>query len=75
MKSRLVPIAAAAAAVLAFAATGCGGGSDSSGGDPATLVPAQTPFYVEASVRPQGELKTNVDGSPRASPASTTSAA
>ena len=52
---------AAAAAALALLAAGCGGASDSSGGDPATLAPPQTPFYVEAAVQPQGDLKTNVD--------------
>ena len=59
MNPRLVLMVAAVAA-LALLAAGCGG-SDSSGGDPATLAPEQTPFYVEAAVQPQGELKTNVE--------------
>jgi hypothetical protein len=47
-------VLAAAAAVLAA----CGGSSESTdlGPDPATMVPADTPFYVVATVRPEGEL-------------------
>lgn len=52
---------AAIAAALALLVAGCGGSSDSSGGDPATLAPAQSPFYVEAALQPQGELKTDVE--------------
>lgn len=54
---RPVPIflAAAVAALLA----GCGG-SDSGDG-PASVAPADSPVFVEATVLPEGELKSNVD--------------
>jgi uncharacterized protein DUF3352 len=58
MKARLVLLVAAALAA-AFAAAGCGGGSSSP--DPATLAPAGAPVFIEATVRPEGELKTNVE--------------
>lgn len=59
MKARLVLVATAAATALAIA--GCGGGSDSSSSDPATLAPPKSPLYIEAAVRPQGELQSNID--------------
>jgi hypothetical protein len=58
VKARLVLLVAALATALSIA--GCGGGG-SSGSDPATLAPPKAPVYVEASVQPEGELKTNVD--------------
>ena len=58
VKARLVLSALAATAALAVA--GCGGSSDSSA-DPATLAPPKSPLFIEASVRPEGELKTNID--------------
>ena len=50
---------------LAVAITACGG-SDADevgdlGPDPASLVPADTPFYLEAVVRPDGELSSDLD--------------
>ncbi len=58
MKARLaLPIAAA---IAALAVAGCGGGSDS-GSDPASLAPPKSPLYVEATVQPEGELKSNVE--------------
>ncbi len=62
MKNLLVlPVLAATAAVAIL--SGCGGSSDSSGGgDPATLAPAKSPLYVEATLRPDGQLKADVDG-------------
>jgi hypothetical protein len=60
MKARLVLPVAAATAALAVAGCG-GGGSDGSSSDPATLAPPKSPLYVEASVRPQGALKSNVE--------------
>src|SRR4051794_29483309 len=50
----------AAAAVAALAVAGCGG-SDSSGSDPATLAPPKSPLFIEATVQPEGELKSNVE--------------
>jgi Protein of unknown function (DUF3352) len=48
--------AAAAAAIWA----GCGG-DDGAGGDPAALVPAGTPVYIEGSIRPEGDLRTDTE--------------
>ena len=52
---------AAVAAVLAFA--GCGGGGDDSGSgaDPATAAPADTQIFVEGTVKPAGDTKTNIE--------------
>ncbi|HWH94924.1 MAG TPA: DUF3352 domain-containing protein [Baekduia sp.] len=53
------------AAAVALPAAGCG--TDSSGGggnaaaDPASFLPASAPVYVEAQVRPGGDLKANVE--------------
>lgn len=62
VKLRLVPIALLAALAALFAA-GCGGGGDSSssGTDPATVVPADAPVFISATVRPEGETKTNIE--------------
>jgi len=62
VKPRLV-LLALLAALAALIATGCGGGGDdsSSGSDPAAVVPAQAPIYIDFTVRPEGETKTNVE--------------
>lgn len=52
MTRRAVSLAVAAA-LLAGAAAGCGGGDDADG--PASIVPADAPLYFEAVVRPEGE--------------------
>ena len=57
MKARLVLSIAAALAALAFA--GCGG--DSSSDDPASLAPGDTPLYFQVLLRPQGQLKSDVE--------------
>ncbi|HET9163524.1 MAG TPA: DUF3352 domain-containing protein [Solirubrobacterales bacterium] len=57
MKSRLLIAALAAAAIAALA--GCGSGS--SGADVASLAPPGAPVFVEGDLRPEGELKANVD--------------
>ncbi len=57
MKARLVLVIAAATAVLA----GCGGSDSGSSADPASLAPPQSPLYIEATVLPEGKLKTNVE--------------
>ena len=58
MKPRLLIAALAAAATIALIA-GCG--SSSSGSDLASLAPPGTPVFVEGTLRPEGELKSNVD--------------
>jgi hypothetical protein len=52
---------AAATALIALAAAGCGGSSDGSGADPATLTPPKAPVYIQVAVQPEGELKANVE--------------
>lgn len=59
MKSRLLFAVLAAAALIAIAA-GCGG-SSAGGADVAELAPPGTPVFVEGTVRPSGELKSNTD--------------
>ncbi|HEX5929266.1 MAG TPA: DUF3352 domain-containing protein [Solirubrobacterales bacterium] len=61
MKARPVLMVAVAATALAVFLTACGGDSDGSGSDPAALAPAKSPLYVEATLRPEGETKTNVE--------------
>src|SRR5262245_29589652 len=58
MKSRLLSAAAAAAVLIALA--GCGG-SDSSGSKVADVTPPGVPVFVEGTLRPTGELKSNAD--------------
>ena len=60
IKPRLVLPVLAAAAALALLA-GCGGGGGSSSTDPASVAPAETPVFIEATLQPTGELKTNVE--------------
>jgi hypothetical protein len=48
----------AALALLVALVGACGGGeAGDSGADPATAVPADAPFYLEVSVRPEGDLR------------------
>jgi len=58
---RLSALALLAAAAALLAA--CGGSDESIdlGPDPATMVPADTPFYAVATVRPEGELGDDLD--------------
>jgi sporulation protein YlmC with PRC-barrel domain len=60
VKLRLVP-PVLLAALVALVVAGCGGGSSSGGTDPATVAPAKTPFYVEFTIRPEGETKANIE--------------
>ena len=61
VKLRLVPFALLAALAALFAA-GCGGGGDSSSGaDPATVMPADAPVFIRATVRPEGETKAEIE--------------
>jgi len=59
VKPRLVLLATAATAALAVA--GCGGSGDSGSSDPATLAPPKSPLFIEATLRAEGELKSNID--------------
>jgi hypothetical protein len=52
---------ATAATALAVSLAACGGVSDGSGSDPAALAPAKSPLYIEATVQPEGEVKTNLE--------------
>jgi len=57
-----VPLTSRLAALLAVVVlplAGCGSesGSGASGADPAKVVPAEAPLYVEAAVRPDGDLE------------------
>jgi Protein of unknown function (DUF3352) len=62
VKLRLV-LPALLAALAALFVVGCGSGSDSGGGgtDPASVVPVQTPVFIDFTLRPEGEAKTNID--------------
>jgi hypothetical protein len=68
MTPSLLPRSLAAlvtAAAVALPIAGCGdtsgaGGGGNAGADPAAYLPASAPVYVEAQLRPQGDLKANV---------------
>ncbi len=60
MRSRPLLAALAVAALIAVLA-GCGGGGGSSGSEVAELAPPGTPIFIEGTVRPSGELKSNVE--------------
>jgi hypothetical protein len=57
-RALVLPVLAAAA--LAFSACG-GGGGGVSADDPASLVPADAPVYAQATVRPKGKLKSDLE--------------
>jgi Protein of unknown function (DUF3352) len=59
-QTRLVLPLLTACAALAILA-GCGGGGDSASSDPATVAPPESPLFIEATVRPSGSLKSNVE--------------
>ncbi len=64
MKTRFVLLALTALLVAALAVAGCGGsgdGNDSSGADPASYAPKTAPVYVEATLLPSGETKSNIE--------------
>ena len=59
---RLSLTLSSAAAAAAIVLAGCGDdGGGGGGGDLAELVPAGAPVYVEGSIRPEGDLKTNTE--------------
>ena len=49
------------ATTAALGAGACGGGGGAADGDPASIVPARAVLYLEATVRPDGDLKENFD--------------
>jgi hypothetical protein len=62
VKLRLVPFLLLAA-LAALLVAGCGGGDDGGGGgtDPASVAPATAPVFIDATIRPEGETKTNIE--------------
>jgi hypothetical protein len=56
---RLRLLSAALVAALIVFPVGCGGGS--AGSDPASVVPPDSPVYVEVDLQPSGELKADAD--------------
>jgi hypothetical protein len=52
---RLAPLLAA----LALLVAACGGGGGAAGADPASAVPRDALFYMEATVNPEGELRSD----------------
>lgn len=64
IKTRLAPIVLVLS-TLALAVAGCGdgggGGGSSSASDPASLAPAGTVVFVEGTLQPSGQLKSNVE--------------
>jgi len=65
MRTRLLSLTTACfLAVAALALAACGSDSSSStdlGPDPATMTPADTPFYMEAVLRPEGSLSDDLN--------------
>lgn len=62
VKLRLVPLLLLAA-LTALLVAGCGGGdgSDGSGTDPASVAPAAAPVFIDATIRPEGDAKANIE--------------
>lgn len=62
VKLRLAPLLLLAV-LAAFLVAGCGGSDDggSDGADPADVAPADAPVFIEVTVRPEGETKTNIE--------------
>jgi hypothetical protein len=62
IKTRLAPIVLVLS-TLALAPAGCGdgGGGSSSASDPASLAPAGSVVFVEGTLQPAGQLKSNVE--------------
>ena len=63
VKPRLAPLLLLSA-LAALLIAGCGGSDDggsSSGTDPASVAPADAPVFIDVTVRPEGETKTNIE--------------
>jgi hypothetical protein len=69
LRSRGRRLALVAAAAIAVPVAGCGSSGDSSSAgaanDPAKAIPVSAPFYLEATVRPTGSDKTNLEAAGR----------
>jgi Protein of unknown function (DUF3352) len=52
-------LASLAVLLLAVFLTACGGGGGAAGADPASAIPRDALFYVEGTVRPEGELRSD----------------
>lgn len=61
MKLRLILLPALLLALAALLVAGCGGGDSSSGADLASVAPVKTPLYLEFTIRPEGETKSNIE--------------
>jgi len=59
-RARRATLAACAGAV-AVGLAACGGGGGSGDANPAEAVPSSAPLYIQATLRPDGELKTNTE--------------
>src|SRR5512133_2826542 len=63
MKTTRLLVLTLVLALSAAIAAGCGSSSGSGGGDdPAALVPAGAPLYLEGVVRPDGQVRTDLEG-------------
>ena len=63
MKTTRLLVLTLVLALCAAIAAGCGSSSGSGGDDdPAALVPASAPVYVEAVLHPDGKVRTDVEG-------------
>jgi hypothetical protein len=62
VKLRLV-LSALLVVFAALLVAGCGGGGSDEGGgaDPASVAPAKAPVFIDFKVRPEGEMKTNIE--------------
>lgn len=56
-----VSLVLCSAVLAAFAIAGCGGSSSSGSSDPASLAPPDSPLFVDATVKPEGDMKTNIE--------------
>jgi hypothetical protein len=58
---RRIGLVLAALLGAALLVAGCGGSSDSGGGEPASLAPADVPFFFEADLTPEGKAGEELD--------------
>jgi hypothetical protein len=62
MLTRARPLVCAAVAAAALALPACGSSGGGAGSDdPASLAPADAPLYIQATLRPKGKMKTDVE--------------